>query len=311
MHHHQFILIWYSPFLVKYFTQGEALYPLRSTIFKYRTWKPDTVKKGISKWMLMGCFLYWLRFGDSIVGSLKSALNTYYLSQINVTCGLRIVWWSISKRCSQGRSERGQWESWKKDFRRLQEQEQKYQRCWRCFFPCSCSWPWRWIWFWCLKESQLWRPLKIEAWLWCPTYSSSVQICHQEEWKSPIFRSQIDPIWHTDGILYRWTRQLCSLKFCLEPHSKLYHWGQASSQACQRAGNQRWQHRWFRSWWCCWQDRSTWIIFRRHQGKTRFWSILCSQVAKKLHWKSVEWRPFDWQVAIFWWKDLWVHKTMS
>lgn len=49
MHHHQFILIWYSPFLVKYFTQGEALYPLRSTIFKYRTWKPDTVKKGISK----------------------------------------------------------------------------------------------------------------------------------------------------------------------------------------------------------------------------------------------------------------------
>jgi hypothetical protein len=49
--------IWYSPFLVRYFTQGEALYPDRSTIFRYRTWNPETVKKGISKWMLIGCFL--------------------------------------------------------------------------------------------------------------------------------------------------------------------------------------------------------------------------------------------------------------
>ncbi len=53
----QFILIWYSPFLVRYFTHGEALYPDRSTIFKYLTWNPETVKNGISKFMLIGCFL--------------------------------------------------------------------------------------------------------------------------------------------------------------------------------------------------------------------------------------------------------------
>ncbi len=89
MPNNQFILIWYSPFLVKYLTQGEALYPDRSTIFRYLTWNPETVKNGISKCMFIGCFLYRFRLGDSIVGSLKSELNTYYLNETFSTCGRR------------------------------------------------------------------------------------------------------------------------------------------------------------------------------------------------------------------------------
>ena len=52
----QFILIWYSPFIIKYLTHDDALYPLLSTIFKYRTWNPETVKKGSRTWRSLAVF---------------------------------------------------------------------------------------------------------------------------------------------------------------------------------------------------------------------------------------------------------------
>lgn len=78
-HIFQLILIWYSPLVVKYLTQGEDLYPERSTIFKYLTWNPETVKYGISNCTLIGCFLNFCLFGETIVGNLNYAFNKNYL----------------------------------------------------------------------------------------------------------------------------------------------------------------------------------------------------------------------------------------
>ncbi len=62
-----------SPFFVMYLTQGSALYPLRSSILRYFTWNPETVKRGISKRTLMGVRRNRLRLGEATEGSLISA----------------------------------------------------------------------------------------------------------------------------------------------------------------------------------------------------------------------------------------------
>lgn len=46
-----------------YLTHGSAWYPLFSTIFRYRTWIPDTVKYGISNLTVIGA-----RFSFSSAG---------------------------------------------------------------------------------------------------------------------------------------------------------------------------------------------------------------------------------------------------
>jgi hypothetical protein len=59
-----------------YRTQGRAWYPLFSTILRYRTWIPETVKYGISKEMLIGGFFSVSSAkGRSVVGEFSDYLT--------------------------------------------------------------------------------------------------------------------------------------------------------------------------------------------------------------------------------------------